>query len=84
MTADRIKEIQHATVYPDSISVQQALLQVWNECEQKIMFSEKYMIEFGEWVRNNPKIWNYPNKINDKRTTKELLQLWKEQKLRNK
>jgi len=35
MTADRIKEIQMATTYPDSVSVQQALLQVWNECEQE-------------------------------------------------
>jgi hypothetical protein len=35
MTADRIKEIQMATAYPDSMSVQQALLQVWNECEQE-------------------------------------------------
>jgi hypothetical protein len=35
MNSDRIKEIQMATAYPDSISVQQALLQVWNECEQE-------------------------------------------------
>ena len=34
MTAERIKEIQQQTTYPDSISVQQALLQVWNECSQ--------------------------------------------------
>lgn len=35
MTPERIKEIQQATAYPESISVQQALLQVWNECEQE-------------------------------------------------
>ena len=34
MTSERIKEIQQQTAYSDSISVQQALLQVWNECEQ--------------------------------------------------
>jgi len=34
MTSERIKEIQQQTTYPDSISVQQALLQVWNECSQ--------------------------------------------------
>lgn len=33
MTTERIKEIQSNTAYPDSISVQQALLQVWNECK---------------------------------------------------
>lgn len=34
MNSDRIKEIQETTAYPESVSVQQALLQVWNECEQ--------------------------------------------------
>ena len=35
MTSERIKEIQETTAYPESVSVKQALLQVWNECEQK-------------------------------------------------
>ena len=35
MTPERIKEIQQETAYPDSISVQQALLKVWSECEQE-------------------------------------------------
>ena len=35
MNTERIKEIQSKTAYPDSLSVQQALLQVWNECEQE-------------------------------------------------
>ena len=35
MTSDRIKEIQQETAYPESVSVQQALLKVWNECEQE-------------------------------------------------
>ena len=35
MTTDRIKEIQEGTAYPNSKSVQIALLQVWNECEQQ-------------------------------------------------
>lgn len=34
MDINRIKEIQEKTAYPDSISVQQALLQVWNECQK--------------------------------------------------
>ena len=34
MTAERIKEIQMSTAYLDSVSVYQALLQVWNECAQ--------------------------------------------------
>lgn len=35
MNTKRIEEIQKLTAYPDSISVQQALLKVWNECEQE-------------------------------------------------
>ncbi|MFA7708149.1 MAG: dATP/dGTP pyrophosphohydrolase domain-containing protein [Candidatus Pacearchaeota archaeon] len=33
MNAERIKEIQKATAYPESVSVMQALLQVWHECD---------------------------------------------------
>ena len=35
MTTDRIKEIQAETAYQNSRSVQQALLKVWNECQQE-------------------------------------------------
>ena len=35
MTSERIKEIQQETAYPNSVSVHQALLKVWNECEQE-------------------------------------------------
>ncbi len=35
MNTERIKEIQEQTDYPESVSVQQALLKVWNETEQE-------------------------------------------------
>lgn len=35
MDTDRIKEIQQKTAYPESVSVQQALLKVWNETVQE-------------------------------------------------
>ena len=35
MNTDRIKEIQQETAYPESVSVQQALLKVWNETVQE-------------------------------------------------
>ena len=35
MNTDRIKKIQQETAYPESVSVQQALLKVWNKCEQE-------------------------------------------------
>jgi len=33
---DRIKKIQKETAYPESQSVKQALLKVWNETQQEI------------------------------------------------
>lgn len=44
MTADRIKEIQSKTAFPDSVSVCQALLQVWNECKEE-SYHNKYTEE---------------------------------------
>lgn len=41
MTSDRIKEIQEKTAYPNSRSVQQALLQVWNECQEDMPYTSK-------------------------------------------
>ena len=35
MNTDRIKEIQNETALPDSVSVCQALLKVWNETAQE-------------------------------------------------
>ena len=35
MNTARINEIQEETAYPESVSVQQALLKVWNETEQE-------------------------------------------------
>jgi hypothetical protein len=58
MNIQRIKEIQDATAYPDSVSVQQALLQVWNECkqeqvEQKEITDEMIEKSAKEWLSNN-------------------------------
>jgi hypothetical protein len=50
MTTDRIKEIQDKTFFPDSVSVCQALLQVWNECEQDKKdkkYTKEDMIKFA-------------------------------------
>lgn len=41
MTSERIKEIQSTTPYPESRSVQQALMQVWNEVQQESNRLEK-------------------------------------------
>ena len=44
MTSERIKEIQEQTAYPESRSVNQALLQVLNECSQE-SYSKKQVFE---------------------------------------
>ena len=41
MNSDRIEEIQSETAHPDSVSVQQALLKVWNETEQDVSMCTK-------------------------------------------
>lgn len=41
MTTERIKQIQSKTAHPDSASVQQALIQVWNEVYQECKGIEK-------------------------------------------
>jgi hypothetical protein len=46
MTSERIKEIQFETAYPNSISVQQALLKVWNECQQTIEPQQKITLSY--------------------------------------
>lgn len=65
MTSERIKEIQVATAYPDSLSVKIALLQVWNECEQELrkeLFSDSDMTDYALYILHNdvitPKEWH--------------------------
>ena len=56
MTTERIKEIQSQTAHPNSVSVQQALLQVWNEVAQKYeTFNKKEMKAEAQW-------WGYLHK----------------------
>ena len=52
MTTERIKQIQKETAHPESVSVQQALLKVWNECQQEKGYSKKDMIDFACKVFN--------------------------------
>jgi hypothetical protein len=55
MTSERIKEIQQQTAYPDSVSVQQALLQVWNECSQ-LPQQELSDEQIEKWAKEQSKI----------------------------
>ncbi len=52
MNSDRIREIQKETAYPDSVSVQQALLKVWNECEQNQNKIDRKaaVMDFVSWI----------------------------------
>ena len=53
MTSERIQQIQAETAYVDSVSVQQALLKVWNECErnQKVLLTD-----FAEYLQK--RMWD--------------------------
>jgi hypothetical protein len=49
MDSNRIREIHLETAYPSSRSVYQALLQVWNECEQDETKIDKHVaINFAQ------------------------------------
>lgn len=64
MNTKRIEEIQKETAYPDSISVQQALLKVWNECEQEKVVKNNAVLPFVSHSRlqNLKTYWvNYDN-----------------------
>jgi hypothetical protein len=60
MTSDRIKEIQLQTAYPNSVSIRQALLQVWNECEQEQLLKNNCSatIAIKNWWINQKKLWS--------------------------
>jgi len=52
MNSDRIEAIQKESAYPESVSVQLALLQVWTECEQskpnyKLIVPLMFVFGFG-------------------------------------
>jgi len=73
MNTDRIKEIQYQTGSPHSVSVYQALLQVWNECykdNKDKKYTEEDMIDaiiYGSSLTTcNIKLYahNYINSLN--------------------
>jgi hypothetical protein len=51
MNTDRIKEIQEETAYPESVSVQQALLKVWNETAQGFNLTDE------DRLKRSDKLW---------------------------
>ena len=67
MTTDRIKEIRKKTAYPNSKSVQQALLQVWNECQQDMAKDIEYWKgEFEHWHKQAMDMADKYNELKNK------------------
>jgi hypothetical protein len=58
MTVERIKEIQMETAYPNSMSVQQALFKVWNECAQNIDYEENQATKTIQTQDNDFLVWD--------------------------
>jgi len=86
MTSERIREIQEQTAYPESRSVHQALLQVWNECEQEnnkqnseLLQSNKELLEALEyWKKRCKLIETCENESPcDPDITSEQIEAWK-------
>jgi hypothetical protein len=74
MTTERIKEIQLETAYPESLSVQQALLKVWNECEQAQQQQQK-MIEQMQLFEQLEVMLEGGNSINPDSVIRSAIQL---------
>ena len=78
MTTERIKEIQERTACPDSVSVKQALLQVWNECEQQqvknnvVLPNVRTSLRFGDYARIEQKRHGCDNEIYLHKVIREL------------
>jgi len=75
MTSERIEELQNRTAYPESNSVYQALLQVWNEMQQEFnnrtcencqhYVESKTSQQFGHCLRKSDKPTVYNTVEND-------------------
>ncbi len=71
MNTDRIKQIQQETAYPESVSVQQALLKVWNETEQEqlrigaVSGRSEQLASFLQWYVKDESKRDEPNRIVD-------------------
>lgn len=64
MTTDRIKEIQQETAYPESVSVQQALLKVWNETAQEqlrigVVNNSEVFEHYGKPFTSGRDLWEF-------------------------
>jgi hypothetical protein len=73
MTTERIKEIQLETAYPESLSVQQALLKVWNECEQAQQ--QQQIIEMMQLFEQLEVMLENGNSINPNSVIRSAIQL---------
>jgi len=74
MNTDRIKEIQQETAYPDSVSVQQALLKVWNETEQeRIKDSDKAFEELVYWCNKHGVSFGSPGELKSECPTLNMI-----------
>ena len=64
MNTNRIKEIQQETAYPESVSMQQALLKVWNETVQEqlrigTVSNSEVFKHYGKPFTSGRDLWNF-------------------------
>ncbi len=65
MDSKRIKEIQQETAHSESVSVQQALLKVWNECAQQSQSEIDELTKEVERLRNKYEPSEYSKEVNE-------------------
>ena len=64
MNTDRIEEIQQETAYPESVSVQLALLKVWNETAQEqlrigAVSNSEVLEHYGKPFTSGRDLWDF-------------------------
>ncbi len=65
MTKERIEQIRESTLFPKSVSVQRALLQVWNECGQELTAEREKAAKLVELLEQIDKSLYLGGDLND-------------------
>lgn len=45
-------------------------------------YNKDNIINFADWIRNNPYVWQRPGMLNDQRTIEELFEVWEKDNIK--
>jgi hypothetical protein len=53
-----------------------------NKTQLKKTYTKESIVNFADWIRNNPYVWQRLSKLNDQRTTEELFEIWEKDNIK--